>query len=59
MLVSCEPPLVADNMVKIAAEGGLESIVQAVGGNRESAGVQGQGCGVLVILGVNAASSQN
>jgi hypothetical protein len=46
-------------MVKIAAEGGVESIVQAVGGNRESAGVEGQGCGVLVILGVNAASSHN
>jgi len=44
----------ADNAVKIGAEGGVEAIVQAMGGHRGSEGVQEKGCGALWNLALNA-----
>ena len=37
----------ADNRMKIGAGGGVEAIVQAMGGHRGSEGVQREGCGAL------------
>jgi hypothetical protein len=40
----------ADNAVKIAAMGGVEATVQAMGAHRGSEGVQMEGCRALGIL---------
>jgi hypothetical protein len=45
--------------LKIGAEGGVEAIVQAMGGHRGSEGVQEKGCGALWNLALNADNALN